>query len=278
MSVFREKLMFLKLCKLEKLKQKEIAISLISLIVTIIIVLILSGVVISISVGNNGVIKKAKQSVALYENATLQDEEMLNEFGNLMDSFSFDEEYPTDTAPVATATTNKLIISLKQVDIGKSGIDSSKTMYRLVSDESASNALTSWQSSKIFENLDADTTYYFQSRVTDKAGNTTISKVGSESTSQVPVLIKDANIFFEYTPSEETTGSVTVTITTKIMGFTLQTNVEDGEWTNATKSSDGKSQISTQIVTENNKSVNARLFDGRNYGEEASITITNINK
>lgn len=270
--------MFLKLCKLEKLKQKEIAISLISLIVTIIIVLILSGVVISISVGNNGVIKKAKQSVALYENATLQDEEMLNEFGNLIDSFSFDEEYPTDTAPVATATTNKLIISLKQVDIGKSGIDSSKTMYRLVSDESASNALTSWQSSKIFENLDADTTYYFQSRVTDNAGNTTISKVGSESTSQVPVLIKDANVFFEYTPSEETTGSVTVTITTKIMGFTLQTNVEDGEWTNATKSSDGKSQISTQIVTENNKSVNARLFDGRNYGEEASITITNINK
>ena len=51
---------------------KNKGITLISLVVTVIIMLILAGIIVSISVGNNGIITKASETKSLQENAVQQ--------------------------------------------------------------------------------------------------------------------------------------------------------------------------------------------------------------
>ena len=60
--------------------QKQIkGITLIALVVTIIVLLILSAVAINLSIGNNGIFKRAKDAVDIYSNSAKQEEEMMND-------------------------------------------------------------------------------------------------------------------------------------------------------------------------------------------------------
>ena len=55
------------------------AITLIALIVTIIVLLILAGVTITLSVGENGVLKKTKKNIGVYENSANVDDNNIEE-------------------------------------------------------------------------------------------------------------------------------------------------------------------------------------------------------
>ena len=66
---------------------KESAVSLISLIVTIIVLLILAAVTISISSGNRGIIDKTKKSVIIYENASVNESETMNDYARKLKTF-----------------------------------------------------------------------------------------------------------------------------------------------------------------------------------------------
>jgi uncharacterized repeat protein (TIGR02543 family) len=68
-------------------KISNAGVTLISLIVTIIVLLILAGITIRISGGNNGLIGKTKKGVALYENAASSESQTLDEYADEIKSY-----------------------------------------------------------------------------------------------------------------------------------------------------------------------------------------------
>ena len=106
---------------------------------------------------------------------------------------NIDKTAPTNTAPTVSTTTNRIIITNKQVDqnaangSGKSNLNASKTQYRLVTDTKGTTAVTGkdWQSFNEFGGLTQNTTYYVQTKVTDNAGNTTTSAVATAKTGRL---------------------------------------------------------------------------------------------
>ena len=85
---------------------------------------------------------------------------------------NIDKTAPTNTAPTATATVSSIAITNKQTDAG-SGI--AKIEY------SNDNGAT-WQSDSTFTKLKPKTTYTIKTRVTDKAGNVTVSQSATVAT------------------------------------------------------------------------------------------------
>ena len=72
---------------MKKLKKKEEkGITLVALVVTIIVLLILAGVTLNIVLDNDGIINKAQQAVGDYENSQREEQEILNEIENYMNS------------------------------------------------------------------------------------------------------------------------------------------------------------------------------------------------
>ena len=67
---------------IEKIKKQVKGITIITLVVTIIVLLILSGVVINFSLGNNGIFKKAKEGVEIYQNANQNEKIELDKVAN----------------------------------------------------------------------------------------------------------------------------------------------------------------------------------------------------
>lgn len=65
-----------------KIKTKK-GITLVALIITIIVLLILAGVVINMTLGNDGIINKAQGAVNMYKNATEKEEYALANLDNL---------------------------------------------------------------------------------------------------------------------------------------------------------------------------------------------------
>ena len=188
---------------------------------------------------------------------------------------NIDKLAPTSTAPTVTTKTSSITITLKQVDqnaangSGKSDINTSLTRYRLVTDTKGTTAASGkdWQTSNVISGLTQNTTYYVQTRVTDKAGNTTNSAVTTAKTATIPTPTKGTNLTFTATPSSWTNGNVSVKVTTTITGYTLQT------------SKDGKTWGTTNPLTYTaNGTAYARLWDGTNASSVASTSITNIDK
>ena len=57
-------------------------ITLVALVVTMIILLILAGVTLNLTLGENGLIKYAKKTKELYENSSLEEQESINKFAD----------------------------------------------------------------------------------------------------------------------------------------------------------------------------------------------------
>lgn len=70
---------------LKKLKRETKGITLIALVVTIIVLLILAGVAISLTIGQNGIINRAKDAVEIYEEAGIREKEGLNDLAGEID-------------------------------------------------------------------------------------------------------------------------------------------------------------------------------------------------
>lgn len=70
---------------MEKLAKDKRGITLVALVVTIVILLILAGVSLNLVLGNNGIIKKSEKAREKYSNASLNEQEQLDESGGQID-------------------------------------------------------------------------------------------------------------------------------------------------------------------------------------------------
>ena len=69
----------------KKLKKQVKGITLVALVVTIIVLLILAGVAISFTLGDDGIFRRASDASKIYENAQRNEEESLKEVSNYID-------------------------------------------------------------------------------------------------------------------------------------------------------------------------------------------------
>lgn len=73
-----------------KIQKEKNGITLIALVVTIVVLLILAGISINMTLGNNGIISKAKEARNAMTNATTSDNEFLNSLDDFIDqSFQY---------------------------------------------------------------------------------------------------------------------------------------------------------------------------------------------
>ena len=194
----------------------------------------------------------------------------------VFEELQIDKQAPTDTAPTATSTTRSVTVTCTQKDEGSgedktksaSGIDTTKTQYRLVTDTTGKTALKDWQNSNVFEGLTHNTNYYVQTQVTDKAGNTRISNVTTLKTQEVPNGNTTGVIILEADHTKLTNIDVVVTAKTNQTGFVIQ------------MSTDGKTfKDGNKVTLTQNGTVYARLRDAsNNYGGAASKSISIIDK
>ena len=91
--------------KNSKILKKDIGITLIALIVTIVVLLLLTGTTISIVTGNNGIFGKAKFASKKYSEAAKNEEEQLKEFEQMVDKSSSEESKLPDNAEGTEAGT-----------------------------------------------------------------------------------------------------------------------------------------------------------------------------
>lgn len=70
---------------MEKLAKDKRGITLVAIVVTIVILLILAGVSLNLVLGNNGIIKKSEKAREKYSNASINEQEQLDESGGQID-------------------------------------------------------------------------------------------------------------------------------------------------------------------------------------------------
>ena len=178
---------------------------------------------------------------------------------------------PKDFTPTATSTTKSITVTAITEDAeatetsAKSGIEG----YRFKLD---SGSWTEYQTSGTYtwDDLAQTTNHTITVEAKDNAGNTT-TKTVDKGTDTIPDLAQ-GGITFTYTVDGEeinketwTNKKVTVTASTTIEGYTLQTSTDGVTWSNAT----------SQTFTGNGK-IYAVLYDGKNYGGSATGNVTNI--
>ena len=73
---------------MEKLKQNKEGITVVSLVVTIIVLLILSGVAISLTVGNNGLFKRTQNAANTWKDAERDEADEMNNFIDTFDKLT----------------------------------------------------------------------------------------------------------------------------------------------------------------------------------------------
>lgn len=71
--------------KMKKIQTKNAGITLVALIITIIVMLILAGITINLTIGQNGILKRAEEAGKNHTNATNYEKNQLAEFSNRTD-------------------------------------------------------------------------------------------------------------------------------------------------------------------------------------------------
>ena len=137
-------------------KTKERGITLIVLAITVIVMLILAGVAINLTIGDNGIFKKANEGGEIYKNAAKDEQNNLgsldNELGGLLNDLT--GGLAIQEINVIHSTTSSITVEVKAV-----GAESYKYYYKKVEDtefieigEQPGNVYT-------FEGLEDDVTY-----------------------------------------------------------------------------------------------------------------------
>ena len=185
-----------------------------------------------------------------------------------------DKVKPSDTAPTVDSTTSSITVGLQQVEVPavngfSSGLDNSLTRYGISTSE---NGTYEWHEENVITELNGSTlvkgtTYYVKTKVTDIAGNETISNA-------TMVTTKDIVGKLTLTPSTTapTNQSVFVTIEDTLnSGFKIEYKVDNGEW---------EAYTGAPVEMTENGTVYARLKadDGQVSDKTASLDITNIDK
>ena len=76
--------------------KKENAITLVALVMSMVILIILAGVAINITLGNNGIFNRAKTAKEQYQNAQNEEEIQLAKYSNEIDGYSFFSSHRND--------------------------------------------------------------------------------------------------------------------------------------------------------------------------------------
>lgn len=264
--------------------KKEKGITLIVLIVTIVVLLILTGVSINLGFGNNGIIGIAKEETNRYSQTVTNDQIELKELENLLKSErvnwensgtgdgnggnteeNIDRLPPNSFTPTATSTTNSITLEGSTTDNGDSGI---RAYYFSINDgEWVGGTL---ETSYTFTGLTQSTMYELKMKAVDNAGNETITEKISKETVSVPTLILNSNTTISYNPATWTNGDVSVTITTTVAGYTLQYSLDAKSWTNYTSA----------VTMTSNGPIYARVVDGTGQAarDYATGNVTKIDK
>ena len=126
---------------------------------------------------------------------------------------------------------------------------------------------TTTDKSYTFEGLEQEKQYSVKVKAIAK-NKKTAEVIGQQTTGTV-TEITTADTTFSYEPVQETwtNESVTVTVSTTVTGYTLQTRMNGTAW----ESKD------SQTFTENG-TIYARLYDGKNGGKALAGNVTNIDK
>lgn len=172
---------------------------------------------------------------------------------------NIDKQAPTNTAPEATSVTaDSITLMLKQTD-SESGIDESKTKYRLLKDKEGKTEARTWQTSPKFSNLTKNTSYYLQSEVTDKAGNTTTSLISENSVSLIASSDNDTNES-NNVKEENNTNS--------------QNNVEPNNQNITEPSSQNNTNLSNNIAEPGSKNEENKTIIQNNENQNSTIDST----
>ena len=180
---------------------------------------------------------------------------------------NIDRLAPNEFTPTVTSTTNSITLSGSTTDATKtetdgcSGID--KYYFSKNNGETWEPTEGQEGSSYTFTRLTQNQVFNLKMKVVDKAGNETITSTVTKNTGTVTGLTS-SNVTFSYSPSTPTRGSVAVTISTAITGYTLQYSKDGTNWSNYVSA----------ITMTNNGAVYARLWDGVNGGGYATGNVT----
>ena len=92
---------------------QENAITLIALVVTIVILLILAGVTITMTLGENGLFRKAQEASAAYKKAEEDDSAWMDEVADMFDRETGGGDYYSDTKKVNAPKLSQGMIPIK---------------------------------------------------------------------------------------------------------------------------------------------------------------------
>lgn len=181
---------------------------------------------------------------------------------------NIDKQAPTSTKPQAVATKIKITVTNKQTD-SQSGINSSKTRYRLVKDVTGTESLEGrdWQESSVFNDLEADKEYFVQTKSEDNVGNESISEVTRIITESIPSA--ENNITYEKTPREWTNQEVIINFENRQSEYYIEYSVDRNTY---------EKIINNELQITDNCTIYVRLSNGISSGAEMPIIINNIDK
>ena len=271
---------------MKKYTRETKGITLVALVITIIIIIILSTVAINMAFGENGLITQAQKAKDMGANSTTAEQEEMNslleEYSNIMsEGNEIEEPNPPEndeTPPVVTVTSEKTTSNSIKVNVtaidNESGMTDSPTYTYSIKQSSqddnsyttpsdASNITTSTYT---FTGLTQGTSYDVKVEVNgDKAGNIGIGYLTNQVTGEIPDGIEQGAITFGNVIWSRGVASITIS-TNKSYTIQYQVNSTEGTW-NAIGNGETIGNLN------HNDTVYARLTDGNNYGDYASVTI-----
>ena len=90
-----------KIFTLKKLKKQAKGITLIALVVTIIVLLILAGIALNLTIGQNGIFSRAQTAANTWRNAETNEQLAMNDFADLIDNYTNQKENEIDASTVS---------------------------------------------------------------------------------------------------------------------------------------------------------------------------------
>ena len=89
---------------IKDLKKKEEGITLIALVITIIVLLILAGIALNLTIGQNGIFRRAEQAANTWRNAESNEQLAMQEFSSWIDSVT--PQQPISNEDLQISSTN----------------------------------------------------------------------------------------------------------------------------------------------------------------------------
>ena len=189
---------------MRKIKQNK-AITLIALIITIIVLLILAGVIINFTVGNQGIINKAQTAVGKYENAQEKENSVFIEYEKNIDNYrenvGFGESNLITSISVKCIEINGKYVT---VEVTADNLENIRGYGIILNDELVR---VSENKKIVVPNLSLSTTYRITGYAIDKKNNIKKSQEISFKTLEHQYLYKNGLEFISLTGGWNTSGN-----------------------------------------------------------------------